>query len=190
MEIVFATGNHHKLQEVNEIAGDENIKFILPEGDFSPVENGVTFAENAYIKALAAHKPGYKSLADDSGLCVDALDGAPGLYSARYAESQNEKISKLLDQMKNINNRSAKFVCAMVLLDENGEKIFETTKECHGSISTSPCGNGGFGFDPLFVVQNKNYTMAELSEEEKNKISHRGLALKSVIEFLNNKNSD
>ena len=100
MEIVFATGNEHKLQEINEISKGSGIKFVLPSSDFNPIENGKTFEENSLIKAKEANKLTKKmSLADDSGLCVEALNGAPGLYSARYAGTQQEKIAKILNEL-------------------------------------------------------------------------------------------
>lgn len=185
MKIVFATGNPNKLKEIQEIAGDTDIEFILPAEGFNPVENGKTFEENSYIKAKeAARVSGIMSLADDSGLCVEALNGAPGLYSARYADTPQARINKLLKELEPHKNRKAKFVCAMTLVDENGEIIFQTTGECHGKIAYKQAGTGGFGYDPVFLVENTPKTMAEMSEEEKNEISHRGRALRKVIEFL------
>ena len=185
MEIVFATANPHKLEEINEISKGSGIKFILPPDEFNPVEDGSTFEENSLIKAKEANRlSGKMSLADDSGLCVDALDGAPGLYSARYAGSQAEKIEKLLNEMKNKSDRRAKFVCAMTLLAENGEILCVKTGECHGQIAYKQAGCGGFGYDPVFLVDGSDKTMAEMSEDEKNQISHRGRALRMVLEFL------
>lgn len=185
MKIVFATGNPHKLKEIQEIAGDTDIEFILPAEGFNPVENGKTFEENSYIKAKeAARVSKMMSLADDSGLCVEALNGAPGLYSARYADTPQARINKLLKELEPHKNRNAKFVCAMTLVDENGEIIFQTTGECQGKIAYKQAGTGGFGYDPVFLVENTPKTMAEMSEEEKNEISHRGRALRKVIEFL------
>ncbi len=185
MKIVFATGNPHKLKEIQEIAGDTDIEFISPAEGFNPVENGKTFEENSYIKAKeAARVSKMMSLADDSGLCVEALNGAPGLYSARYADTPQARINKLLKELEPHKNRNAKFVCAMTLVDENGEIIFQTTGECQGKIAYKQAGTGGFGYDPVFLVENTPKTMAEMSEEEKNEISHRGRALRKVIEFL------
>lgn len=185
MKIVFATGNPNKLKEIQEIAGDTDIEFISPAEGFNPVENGKTFEENSYIKAKeAARVSKMMSLADDSGLCVEALNGAPGLYSARYADTSQARINKLLKELEPHKNRNAKFVCAMTLVDENGEIIFQTTGECQGKIAYKQAGTGGFGYDPVFLVENTPKTMAEMSEEEKNEISHRGRALRKVIEFL------
>lgn len=185
MKIVFATSNPHKLHELNEICADSGIEFVLPSEGFAPIENGSTFEENSLIKAKEAFRVSKTySLADDSGLCVDALDGAPGLYSARYAGTQDEKIEKLLGELKGFKNRRAKFVCCVTLLDDKGEMIFQTVGECHGSIVKERKGINGFGYDPIFKADNYDCTIAELSEEEKNKISHRGKALKNFLEFM------
>lgn len=185
MKIVFATSNPHKLHELNEICADSGIEFVLPSEGFAPIENGSTFEENSLIKAKEAFRVSKTySLADDSGLCVDALDGAPGLYSARYAGTQDEKIEKLLGELKGFENRRAKFVCCVTLLDDKGEMIFQTVGECHGSIVKEQKGINGFGYDPIFKADNYDCTIAELSKEEKNKISHRGKALKNFLEFM------
>lgn len=193
MKIVFATGNAHKLQEIQEIAGD-TVEFVLPPKGFDPIENGETFEENSLIKVReAARLSGMISLADDSGLCVEALDGAPGIHSARYADTAQRRIDKLLDAIKNADNRKAKFVCAMTLVDENGNILFQARGECHGEIAREQSGVNGFGYDPIFIPthpdpplksEGKHLTMAEMSEEEKNEISHRGIALRKVLEFL------
>lgn len=185
MKIVFATSNPHKLHELNEICADSGIEFVLPSEGFAPIENGSTFEENSLIKAKEAFRVSKTySLADDSGLCVDALDGAPGLYSARYAGTQDEKIEKLLGELKGFENRRAKFVCCVTLLDDKGKMIFQTVGECHGSIVKERKGINGFGYDPIFKADNYDCTIAELSDEEKNKISHRGKALKKFLEFM------
>lgn len=188
-KLVFATSNPHKLQEIKDIACDINIEFLLPPNGFDPIENGTTFEENSYIKAKEAAKlSGIVALADDSGLCVEALDGAPGIYSARYADTPQARINKLLNAMNQKENRRAKFVCAMTLVSPDGEIIFQTRGECHGNIAYKQAGTNGFGYDPIFLVGNGSTTMAELSETEKNKISHRGQALRNVLEFLKDTN--
>ena len=187
--IVFATGNAHKLQEINEIAQGSDIEFILPPNGFNPIEDGKTFEENSLIKAReAARVSGNVSLADDSGLCVEALGGAPGIHSARYAQTAQARIDKLLGVLKDETNRKAKFVCAMTLVDKDGNILFQTRGECQGEISYTQSGTNGFGYDPVFLTKDTEYkkTMAEMSEEEKNKISHRGRALRKVLEYLNN----
>ena len=185
MKIVFATGNAHKLEEINAISKGSGIEFVMPPEGFDPVEDGETFEENSYKKAKEANRvSGMISLADDSGLCVDALNGAPGLYSARYAGSQQEKINKILKELDGETNRKAKFVCVMTLLDENGEVLHVSRGECHGSIALSQSGKNGFGFDPVFIVDGGDLTMADLSEDEKNSLSHRGNALRDMLKYI------
>lgn len=189
MKIVLATSNPNKVKEINEILGSGKIEFILPPEGFDPIENGKTFEENAFIKALAANKlTGMPTLADDSGLCVDALNGEPGIHSARYAGTQVEKIEKLLHALKDVptENRGAKFVCAMILLDSNGNVLFSDRGECHGKMASSQKGTNGFGYDPIFIPDNSSITMAEMAEAAKNEISHRGKAMKKFIDWLNN----
>lgn len=190
MKIVFATGNPHKVEELKAIAesyGINDIEFILPPKDFDPIENGSTFEENSLIKAQEANRlTGEISLADDSGLCVTALNDGPGIYSARYADTPQSRIDKLLSEMTNSADRSAKFVCAMTLLDKNGKILFQTRGECKGEIAKTQSGTHGFGYDPVFIVENTNLTMAEMTEDEKNKISHRGNALRHVLNYIKN----
>ena len=188
MKIVFATSNPHKLQELQKITeafGVKDIEFILPPQGFDPIENGTTFEENSLIKAKEANRlTGLTALADDSGLCVEALDGMPGIYSARYADTPQARIDKLLNALEGKENRRAKFVCAMTLVGENGEVLYSVKGECLGEISHSQAGTGGFGYDPIFLVDGKGgKTMAELSAEEKNSVSHRGQALRQVLKF-------
>lgn len=191
LKITLATGNKHKTDEVNLICRDYNIEFILPEGEFKPMENGKSFLENAYCKAKYASKNGKTRLylADDSGLCVDALKGEPGIYSARYAQTQEKRIEKLLFNMKNtdkIKDRKAEFVCAMVVVDKNANILFKTEQKCKGYIIKEKRGSNGFGYDPVFFIDEKQKTMAQLSKEEKNKISHRAKSLNMVLNWLKN----
>ena len=185
-QITLATSNKHKVDEINLIAKDFDIEFILPDGEFDPVEDSDNFIGNAYCKAKCAslNAKTNLTLADDSGLCVDALDGAPGIYSARYAPSPKERIEKLLFNMKDKENRKANFVCAMVVVDKKGKVLFETEQTCDGSIMYEPKGEGGFGYDPIFFVKSENKGMAELSDIEKSKISHRAKALNCVLNWL------
>lgn len=184
-KIVFATGNPHKLEEVNDIAKDSGIEFILPAEGFNPIEDGSTFEENSYKKAIEAYRVSHTiSLADDSGLCIDALNGAPGLYSARYAGTQAAKIERVLRELEGKENRNAKFVCCMTLINEKGEQIYQTTGECKGQIIKESKGVNGFGYDPIFQPDGYNCTIAEMSEEKKNTISHRANAMNNVINFL------
>ena len=185
IKIVFATGNPHKLQEINEISKGSGIEFILPPDNFDPDETGTTFEENSYIKAKeAAILSKNISLADDSGLCVEALDGGPGIHTARYAPTVQERIDKLLANLTHASNRKAKFVCAMTLVDENGNILDEEIGECYGEIAKSQSGINGFGYDPVFVVDGYGVTMADMSEDLKNKISHRSKAIEKIISYI------
>jgi len=191
LQITLATGNKHKVEEINLIARDFNIEFILPIGEFDPIEDSDNFLGNAYCKALCASKSQTTELylADDSGLCVEALNGAPGIHSARYAPTAQERINKLLEVMKDKENRKAYFTCAMVIVNKKGEILFETQQFCHGEILKEERGTGGFGYDPIFFVNSKNMGMAELLPEQKAKISHRALAINKVLKWITNENN-
>ena len=186
-EIVLGTGNEHKVFEINEIVkanGYKDICFIPAPDGFNPIEDGASFEENSYIKSKTASlMTGMISMADDSGLCIDALNGAPGLYSARYAGTQKEKIERILAELDGVENRKAKFVCYMTLTDKNGNVLHKTIGECLGTIIKEPKGNNGFGYDPIFMPDGYDITLAEMSEAEKNSISHRGRALVRMLEF-------
>lgn len=194
MKIVVATHNKGKVKEISEgisIPGFEfvSISEVMPDYE-SPVEDAPDFEGNAAIKAMAAHNAtGLAALADDSGLIVDALDGAPGVFSARYAgegASDEQNNAKLLKELENIENRDARFACSLVLvgLDQYLEKAPPYISEfgtCEGKIASKPKGDEGFGYDPLFVpAQTHGKHMAELSQAEKHEISHRGAALNKL----------
>lgn len=186
LSVVFATGNSHKLQEINDIAKGNNIVFLSPPSEFNPIEDGKDFEQNSFIKAHhAASLSKCISLADDSGLCVEALNGEPGIYSARYAPTQSQRIYKLLDNMKDKTNRSAKFVCVMTLVDEYGNILTQQRGECCGKIADKPSGINGFGYDPIFIPNGYDATIAEMSEDLKNSISHRSIALNKILDFIN-----
>ena len=187
IKIILATSNPHKLEEINAINTNKDIVFDVVEGKFDPIEDGKNFIENATIKAKEAAKiMKTYCLADDSGLCVDALEGKPGIHSARYAETQQEKIEKLLKEMYGVpyDWRGAHFICSMVLVDKNGEVVHSETGRIYGYIDDSPKGTNGFGYDPIFIVPEKDKTMAELPEDVKNDISHRANALKPMLKWI------
>lgn len=187
MIITVATGNTHKLIEMQQINPFKEIILTKINGEFNPEENGTTFEENAYIKAREASliTKGY-AFADDSGLCVDALNGAPGLHTARYAPTQAEKISKMLTELKNIpfEKRTAKFICNIVLTDKYGNIVHKTSGQVEGYIAQQAAGCGGFGYDPIFFIPKYNMTIAELPDGEKNKISHRANALIPMLKYI------
>ena len=187
MKFIIATNNKKKLLELERILKPLGIDAITAREagvELDDVEEtGTTFAENALIKSDAAFKKtGLPSVADDSGLCVDALDGRPGIYSARYAgdnATDEEKISKLLTELEDVEDekRTAHFACAICCILPDGSKI-EVEGRCHGKIAFEPCGDGGFGYDPVFMYGDKSY--AQLSAEEKDAVSHRGQALRKL----------
>ena len=195
MELLIASNNPNKIRELKEILGDRFETFSLKEKGIvsDPEETGKTFEENSEIKArFALEKSGLATLADDSGLAVDALNGEPGVFSARYSgeDATTEKNNALLlKNMENITDRRAKFVCVITLLFPDGRKI-QAKGECHGEILTSPRGTNGFGYDPLFYVPEYKKTFAELTAEEKNAISHRAVALRTFEERLKNIDND
>lgn len=186
---VIATHNPGKLKELQRILEPLHIDAVTAELD-EVEETGTTFAENAFLKADAAcRQTGMPAVADDSGLMVDALNGEPGVYSARYAgegATDNDRIEKLLTNLKNVptEKRTAKFVSAICCVFPNGEKI-EVQGECPGFIAFEPHGNGGFGYDPIFLVNGKSF--AELNASEKDAVSHRGRALRALAECLKNR---
>ena len=185
MKIVLGSSNPHKVKEINEITGTNDIEFILPPEGFDPDETGTTFAENSLIKAKSAWGLTHNwSLADDSGLCIDALEGKPGIYSARYAETPQKRIERVLKELEGVNKRTAHFVCHMTLIAPDGSVALSCEGICKGSIIKEAKGTNGFGYDPIFMPDGYTQTIAELPEEEKNRISHRSKALKQVIEYL------
>lgn len=192
MKIILATQNKGKIRELQELLGDEDIEVLSLQDikDWEDVEeNGETFAENAALKAKAAvSKTGLIALADDSGLEVDALNGAPGVYSARFAgepkddERNNDKLLQLLETVPD-EQRGARFRCALVVATPDG-KEFLTEGIVEGQIMTQRRGSDGFGYDPLFFVPEYSRTMAELTLTEKNKLSHRAQAFRKAIPIL------
>lgn len=186
MKLILATNNPHKCCEIKAILGDffteiYSMKEIGLNIDIE--ETGRTFFENARIKAdEVCRLTGMVALADDSGLCVEALDGRPGIYSARYAgEEQNDEknMDKLLSELKNEKNRNAYFVTALVLSCPTGEHI-EVEGRTFGKITEMRMGNGGFGYDPIFYSNDLNKTFGESTECEKNSVSHRAKALENL----------
>lgn len=192
-KIVFASGNPGKIREVAEILSDMNIT-VVPQQEFgieSPEETGSTFVENALLKArYAAAQSGLPAMADDSGIVVDALDGRPGVWSARYAgedATDEENVDKLLDEMADVlpTRRDGGFHCAAVLVypDEAIEPlVVEST--WRGEILRQRRGDGGFGYDPVFFDQRHQKTGAEMTPEEKNSVSHRGRAFRELRNLL------
>ena len=192
MQLLIATGNAGKVREFRQMLGESSFGWHdlseFPAGE--PVEEtGTTFYANACIKASQyAVRHGMWALADDSGLEVDALNGAPGVTSARWAEINGtgsgdaDNNQTLLNQLQNVDDsrRTARFVCVLVLADPDGKVILTVRDTVEGTILRSPRGRNGFGYDPLFLVPELNRTTAELSPDEKHRISHRGKALRRL----------
>lgn len=189
MELIIASNNKHKIHEIKTILGGKFDRILsLSEAgiDHETVEDGATFMENAIKKAKEiAEISGAYALADDSGLCCDALGGAPGIYSARFSGGTSEDNNALLLQkLSDKSDRSAHFTCAMALASPDGRLIL-AEGYMYGSIALECSGKGGFGYDPLFIPSGMQRPVAEMTDEEKNAISHRGNALKNLLEKLN-----
>ncbi len=186
-KIVLASGNKHKLKEIQEMLSDYEVVPCADMGVLHDIEeNGTTFYENALIKAkTVSEELGLPALADDSGICVDYLDGAPGIYSARFAgdgvDEHNNQL--LLQKLEGVENRNARFVCCMVYYKPNGE-IITATGKTEGYVMHAPEGENGFGYDPIFFSYDLNQCLGVASAEDKNKISHRYRALKALKEQL------
>ena len=198
MQLLFATSNPNKVRELSAILDPFGIEVVglaaLTSGVPEPVEDGDTFEANARIKAVYyAKAAGRLCLAEDSGLSVDALDGAPGVHSARYAGRSGSRAerdaannAKLLHELDGVppQERPARFVCAMCLADEDGNVLAETNGTFQGFIADAPRGTGGFGYDPLLYLPDRGCTSAQLSPAEKNARSHRGEAARKMAERL------
>lgn len=183
--LVVATGNPGKLREMQAYLADAGWELTLKPEDLDVEETGETFAENACLKASEIAKfTGNWAIADDSGLAVNALNGSPGVYSARYGSSDTERITRLLTELGDEKNRQAKFVCAIAVANPQGEIIIQSEGICHGEILFAPSGDGGFGYDPVFYVPEKQLTFAQMTTDLKKSISHRGHALKALVPQL------
>ena len=189
MQFLLATKNRGKVREVHAVleALGMDSESLLERTDLPEVEEtGTTFSENARLKAIYYNRlTGIPSLADDSGLVVDALDGAPGVFSARFASTDQDRIEKLLELMNTVqesSKRTAHFVCVICLV--MGKRIIEVTGRVDGEISLEPRGQSGFGYDPVFYYPPLCKTLAEMNLEEKSSISHRGRALNKLYKVL------
>lgn len=185
--IVIGTSNQHKVEEFKVLLGDQKVELkSLADYPFFPEveETGKTFKENAELKALAVcNYCDVPAFADDSGLEVEALNNEPGIYSARYAPTNEERIQKVLTKLQGQTNRKARFVC-VIAIAINGEVIDTFEGEVKGTIIDAPRGDNGFGYDPIFVPDGYTQTFAEMSSELKNKISHRANAVKKALDFI------
>ena len=181
--LVLASGNPGKLKELQNYLGPLGWRVEAKPTNLEPEETGATFAENARIKAQAvAAFLGKLTLADDSGLEVRSLEGRPGVHSARYGPNDQGRINRLLAELENQTDRSARFVCALCVAGPDGSIWLETEGICEGEILTEPRGTGGFGYDPVFYLSELDKTFAQLSPQEKLQYSHRGKALRALKE--------
>ena len=193
MKVVLASKNKHKLKEISKITEQFDIELVMESEvgvDIDVEETGSTFEENSFLKAEAVMKAtGLPALADDSGIAVDALDGAPGIYSARYGfDDSLDDWGRLLLLLKNTENvpdgqRQAQFVCVITMVTPEGQ-VIQARGEAHGELLRKAVGQGGFGYDPIFYYPPLGKSFAELSAEEKNQVSHRAEALKLFYEKL------
>ncbi|MCC0175529.1 RdgB/HAM1 family non-canonical purine NTP pyrophosphatase [Waterburya agarophytonicola K14] len=184
-KLIVATGNPGKLTEMQKYLTDLPWQLALKPAELDIDETGTTFIANARLKAgEVARALGEWAIADDSGLAVDALDGAPGIYSARYGKTDQERIDRLLRELGDTHNRQAKFICAIAIASPDGKIVLETEGICPGEILTSSQGNGGFGYDPIFYVPSAQQTFAQMSPSTKGKISHRGIAFAQLMPDL------
>lgn len=191
MKFVLASRNKKKIQELRELLSAQlgpNVEVLSLDdiGYYDDIiETGETFEENAITKASVPAKLGYIGIADDSGLCVSALNDAPGVYSARYSGGDDEDNNDLLlKELENKSDRSAKYVCVMACVFPNHENDFTVRGECHGQILKERHGTAGFGYDPLFYYEPFDKTFAEVDLAKKNEVSHRSIAIKKFVEKL------
>ena len=192
-KLILATSNKDKAREIAEILSDTPfVVTTMKEEGYDPdiVEDGKTFEENALIKARTVHAlaEGAYVMADDSGLCIDALDGAPGIYSARFCGENStypEKFAKIFEMLKDVpeEKRTSKFVCSIAVVRPDGSE-FTVRGEICGVLHEKPMGDGGFGYDPIFYVPEFGMTTAQMTKEQKNSISHRGKASRAMAEKL------
>ncbi len=183
--LVIASTNEGKVQEFKKLLSSYPLLVIGQPDTLEVEETGKRFIDNARLKAIAAARhTGEIALADDSGLCVEALGGAPGVYSSRYANTDRERISRLLNQLKNFSNRSAFFLAALCVASPNGKVLLEVEGRCDGVIANEERGNDGFGYDPIFEAKDTGLTFSEMGFNQKQKISHRALAFQALMPGL------
>ncbi len=179
--LVIGSSNKGKVDEFKTLLSNYPLLICAQPDGLDVEETGKDFIENARLKAIAAARyTGEIALADDSGLCVQALGGAPGVHSSRYASTDRERIARLLRELKNFSNRSAFFLAALCVSSPNGEVLLEVEGRCDGFIASEPKGNGGFGYDPIFKDKATGLTFSEMGIYQKQKISHRALAFKAL----------
>ena len=183
--LILASKNIGKIEEYKKLLDGVNCKLLLQPESFEVEEDGLTFRDNAIKKASeVSRKTNNFSIADDSGICIEALGGKPGIYSSRYAENDQKRIERVLRELDGIQNRNAFFIANICVCSPNGEVIIESEAKCHGNIILNPRGISGFGYDPIFEESSTRLTFAEMNNDIKDSCSHRGKALKKIIPDL------
>ncbi|MBD2360704.1 RdgB/HAM1 family non-canonical purine NTP pyrophosphatase [Anabaena minutissima FACHB-250] len=189
--LIVATSNPGKLREMQAYLKDTHWELKLKPEELEIEETGDTFAANACLKASEVAKvTGNWAIADDSGLQVDALNGAPGVYSARYGTSDSDRIARLLRELGSEVNRKAQFVCVVAIASPDGNIAIQAEGICPGEILHAPRGDGGFGYDPVFYVPEKQFTFAQMTLEVKKSVSHRGKAFAALLPQLTALNTE
>ena len=183
--LFLASKNKGKIEEYKKLLAGVNCELLLQPESLEVEEDGLTFRDNAIKKAReVSRKTNNFSIADDSGICIEALDGKPGIYSSRYAENDQKRIERVLKELHGIQNRSAFFIANICVCSPNGEVILESEAKCYGNIILNPRGKGGFGYDPIFEESSTRLTFAEMNNDIKGSCSHRGKALKKITPDL------
>ena len=183
--LYLASKNPGKINEYKKMLGNINCQLLLQPSHIDVIEDGVNFRENAKKKAceISRQTKNY-AIADDSGLCIDALNGGPGIFSSRFAATDQKRIDRVLSELRNNNNRSAFFVANICLSSPEGRVIIDVEDKCYGNILLNRRGKGGFGYDPIFEEITTNLTFAEMDNDLKDELSHRGRAIKKIIPHL------
>ena len=184
-KLYLASKNKGKIEEYKKLLSRVNCQLLLQPETLEVEEDGLTFRYNAIKKANEVSiKTNNFSIADDSGICIEALDGKPGIYSSRYAENDQKRIERVLKELNGVQNRRAFFIANICVCSPNGEVIIESEAKCYGNIILKPRGNSGFGYDPIFEESSTRLTFAEMNNLIKDSISHRGKAIKKIIPDL------
>ena len=184
-KLYLASKNLGKIEEYKKLLSVVNCQLLLQPKDIEVKEDGLTFRDNAIKKASeVSKKTNHFAIADDSGICIEALDGKPGIYSSRYAENDQKRIKRVLNELEEVENRSAFFVANICLCSPEGKVIIESEAKCFGNITIKPRGNKGFGYDPIFEEISSKLTFAEMNNNIKDNCSHRAKAIKKIIPYL------
>ena len=184
-KLYLASKNLGKIKEYKKLLFNVNCQLLLQPDSIEVVENGITFRENAIKKASEVSKKTKNyAIADDSGICIDALDGKPGIYSSRYAENDKKRIERVLNELDGEENRGAFFIANVCVCSPSGNVILESEAKCFGNIIPKPRGDSGFGYDPIFEEVSSKLTFAEMNNKLKDSCSHRGKAIKKIIPQL------